>query len=170
MSNDQLKPWSRLAVAFAVLALAIVPLYVLSIGPVLAWNDDEYVSVDAVDTFYSPLYWLGERNERLGIALEQYIDRWMSPNYFSVTSDEIATPPLMAGNAQALADRRAALLEVCHDIGMLDWEKSSDGVVQIKVIRLPASMRSELTRITTLFPEAQVLVDETLSGTPMGKP
>lgn len=159
MNNGRIKIASRLGIALLV-ALMLIPPYVLSYGPMSAWRVRGYVPEALIETLYAPLVWICDRIDTLGFALLDYRENWTRPLTFRVNSDPIVTPASFAGNSQAMSDRRAALLELTDVYAFTDWEKLPNGEVQIKSIGLPVAMQADVSRFANLFPEAQVCVDE----------
>ena len=62
-----------------VLVLAVVPLYVLSIGPAVYLLDHGFATwQDSAEWLYTPVIWVANNCEPLGYLLKRYMAWWVS--------------------------------------------------------------------------------------------
>ena len=61
-----------------VLLIAAIPLYVLSVGPVLYLANNGFPGLGkSLEAFYAPLVWVAEQWRPLDYALKRYIALWL---------------------------------------------------------------------------------------------
>ncbi len=57
--------------------LALLVLYMLSIGPVSRWTDPDPSKHEIESQVYAPLWWLGQRSDYLAETLLWYRSKWI---------------------------------------------------------------------------------------------
>jgi hypothetical protein len=73
--TKSLSPWKLTAM----LLVLVIPLYVLSVGPVLYLSNNGFPSLGkSLEGFYSPLVWVAEQWRPLDYALKRYIAWWLT--------------------------------------------------------------------------------------------
>ena len=74
-TNKSLPVW----MVVVLFILASVPLYVLSVGPVLYLANNGFPRLgESLEAFYAPLVWVAEHCRPLDYALKRYIAWWLT--------------------------------------------------------------------------------------------